>query len=93
VELNLDLQSGDTCGHDHELHTNIGSDNSLSAWKEAPCGFLDPFPLIGALVSWGSVLEVQIPRASLGEHAYVRPVFVNLWTTVNGEWKDVDSID
>ena len=92
VELNLDLRSGNTCGHKHELHTNIGSDNSLSAWKEDPCGSLDPFPLIGALVSWESVLEVQIPRASLGEHSYVRPVFVNLWTTMNGEWKGVDSI-
>jgi len=93
VELNLDLRSGNTCGHKYELHTNIGSDNSLSAWKEDPCGSLDPFPLIGALVSWESVLEVQIPRASLGEHSYVRPVFVNLWTTVDGEWKGVDSID
>lgn len=92
VELDLDLRPGNTCGHNHELHTNIRSNNTLSAWEDNPCGKLDPFPVIGVIVSWGSVLEVQIPQVSLGEHAYVRPVFVNLWTTVNGAWQGVDLI-
>jgi hypothetical protein len=93
LELNFDLRRGNTCGQKHELHTNIGSDGTMAAWTEDPCGSLDPFPLPGVLVSWGSVLEVQIPRASLGEYDYARPVFLNLWTTVEAKWDSADTME
>lgn len=92
LELNLDLKSGNTCNHNHELHTNINSDNTLYAWTENPCGRLETFPLCGVRVSWGEVLEVQIPKTSLGEYEFVVPVFANLWTTLNEEWQVVDQM-
>ena len=92
VELNLDLRPGNVCGHRHELHTNIGSEDTLSVWEDNPCGTLDPYPIHGATVSWWDVLEVKIPRAELGEHTFLRPVFVCFWTWFEGEWSHVDCV-
>ncbi|MBC8493063.1 MAG: hypothetical protein H8D43_04685 [Chloroflexi bacterium] len=94
VELSLDLRSHNPCGHNSELYTNIHPNNILMAWEENPCGTKYPFPVPGAVVSWGDVLEIQIPQSSLGEHTYVRPRYVGIHAPLNGDmsWAVVDDM-
>jgi hypothetical protein len=97
VELDLDLRPHNPCGSNSELSLNVFPVNRLNAYEERPCKTMSPIPLIGVVVSWGNVLEVRIPRASLGEHAYVRINHVCLWAKLNSDddqsWAVVDEME
>lgn len=97
MDLDLDLRPYNPCGHNFELSLNIfPTSNRLRAYEENPCKKMFPFPMIGDVVSWGDVLEVRIPRSSLGEHTYVRINYVTLHAKLNSSddqsWAVVDEI-
>jgi len=90
LEFNLDLRKEKSCGHSYDLHTNISSGNSISAWLDKPCGELETYGLYGYKVAWDEVLEFRILKSDLGEIEFIKPTFLNIWTDVNGEWESVD---
>ena len=91
IELNLDLIDSD--GGVRELHTNIGSDGSFSAWMDSDGdGNWEEYPVSGALTAWGNVMELRLPLRQLGSPSQVQATFVNFWCSVAGQWGWVDMI-
>jgi len=92
IEMNLGLVDGS--GGSWMLHTNIRSDGSLYAWTDLDGdGELEPYPLSGAEVGWGEVMELRLPLRNLGQPIEVTVEFVNFWCRVDGEWAWVDMIN
>ena len=88
MEVNVNYKPGQQWSHGDfdDLHLNI-SGSQVQAWTN---NFV-VYPLIKPSVAWGSVLEVSIPLAALGNPSYFAATFVNIWT--NGAVKGRDASD
>ena len=88
LELMLDLRPGEVCGHRWELRTEVHADNTFSASVEDLCGTWNPVTVSGYTVSWRDVLEIRIPRSSLGANEFVRPTHTLLHVPGYQFWVD-----
>ncbi len=81
VKVDFDFKPGQqlSWGFRGDIHISISS-TGLSAWIDTnQDGTLEEFPIPGAVMSWGEVLEGSIPLSQLGNPAYFEPTFANTW--------------
>jgi hypothetical protein len=80
LEVNVNYQPGQEweAGRYDDLTLNI-SGSSLGAWTGSFTNLM-PFDVTGSDVKWGSVLEISIPLAKLGNPSYFSVTFASVWT-------------
>lgn len=91
IELHMDLvDSGEGTW---TLQNIITSNGSFYACTDIDGdGEWEEYPVPGARVAWGSVMELRLPLWQLGNPDQVDVTFVNFWCDVGGEWTWVDMI-
>ena len=87
--LDIGLSLLGSGGGKYDLELNVNSDGTVwggnypETWN----------PIIGAVVAWKNVVEIQIPKKALKGDKLSSIRYISLFSDVNGVWKSVDTVE
>jgi hypothetical protein len=91
IELNMDVTGSN--GQRWWLHTNINSQGTFTSWTDDDRdGQLESFPIPGAVLAWGNVMELRLPLTQVGDPDQVKVIMVNFWRDLDGQWGKADML-